>query len=180
MHKRMILLLFSFAFVRVMLAGNGISNAPHADEWGPVSDGCRLSVRMSKTSYRLGDQIVGTVTITNGNERSIVFPVGHKSPALDFLLVLTSEQGKPVPLSKYGESLNEFGGVADITVSSNSSHAVTLPVSVCFQLTTPGVYSLQVAHQYEIQGTKLGGKAISNTTKFEIVPAKAAEPDPGK
>ena len=141
------------------------AGTPEMEAWSPMSHGLQLGARVTYTPLDQG-AIVLQVAVRNAGDKPAV--IGQTKPELDYDLVVTDREGKPVLLTAKGVAMM----AEKKTGTPRSRSAVNVPpdlavmdtyrVNDFYDMTKPGTYSIQVSSMLP------GGDARSKAAPFML------------
>jgi hypothetical protein len=150
---------------------------------GPVYRGLQLSVNPLRKVFPLGDPIRVAVVTTNLTTDPIGLTVIFLDPdqRYDMKFVVTDAHGQRVPFTQLGSILDGMpsavsGNAGGRFISPKGTIEDVIRLNDRFDLGTTGVFYVTVRRLVPGDNNKLVPDLISNTAKFEIVPAGK---DPG-
>ena len=153
------------------------ANLDPEGNWGEPSSGMQMSIRLDKSSYKVGEPVNATIIVRNLDQKPREYRVFYPDER-GFGLNLFA-QGRPAPvLSKIdARATNEFGKVARLPITkvghfwlspaTQQKHEVRL--DRIYDLALPGSYQIMASR--EIDDPDTGGKSLISTkaASFEIV-----------
>jgi hypothetical protein len=136
--------------------------------------GAEVKVVSSSPAPKLLEPIAVEVQLRNLDERPLAF-TARISPDRDFLLLLTDEHDRPVPLTRYGAELYrprsiDVGSAIRLVAKKSEAFRAILPLTRIYDLTQPGKYTLVVeAYPFQRAGP-LQVRLRSDPIQIEIRP----------
>ncbi|OPZ73408.1 MAG: hypothetical protein BWY82_01138 [Verrucomicrobia bacterium ADurb.Bin474] len=114
--------------------------------WGEVHAGFRLSLSIKNHDYERMEPIVAVLVLSNTTDR--VLDTVRTSVKDAFKIRITDAQGNPVPVTRYGDTQlhgRKSSTVAPMGVQPGKTFTEEILVNRLYDLTLPGVYSVEVS-----------------------------------
>jgi len=138
-------------------------------EWGPVKEGCRLSVTAKKTSFGYDQPIALRITLENGSDRTVV--IVQSGILLDYEFDVRLPNDKPAPLTLEGKRQKDrpqFETVSE-RVKPNGTVVKEVPMlNRLYDMTLLGEYKVTVSRRVIEEGGKNSFVVKSNTLKVRV------------
>ena len=162
------------------------SRPAHLDpegNWGEASAGMRMSIRLDKSSYKIGEPVDAAIFMRNLGQEPREYRVIYPDERGFGLSLFAQGRAAPVLSKIDSRATNEFGKVSRLPITkvghfwlspaTQQKHEVRL--DRIYDLTRPGSYLISASR--EIDDPETGGKSLISTkfAAFEIVPGDGPE-----
>ena len=151
---------------------DGKENEDAKEEWGPLSEGCNLSIQVEKNKFNYCQPIILKITLKNSDKTPLMF--ADTGPESDFSIIVKNDEGKIVPLTAYGKKRSDttFPKIiymnVQITLQFKEKREYFLLVNRMHDMSLKGTYSITVKRSGFMREGKRLGEVVSNTIKVEV------------
>ncbi len=166
---------------RIELAKKAKESRPaHLDpegNWGEPSSGMQMSIRLDKSSYKVGESVNATIIVRNLDQKPREYMVLLPLDLGFGLSLFVSGKPVPVPTKSEAREPNAFGkrlsrlimGGRSFGLSPKEQRKHEMCLDWFYDLIQPGSYQIMASR--EIDDPETGGKSLISTTfaTFEIV-----------
>jgi hypothetical protein len=154
----------------ILLSLLGATNANDATQWGPATEGCRISLSFDKTEYDFGESINLSATVQNvGREK---LQVEGNQLRFPYRFEFYGPKSEETPLTLWGQAFmrTHGGSQSQQILSRGETRTDTFPtLNRAYDMTLAGKYSIVV---HRIVPSELDPKAwidvASNTLIIEV------------
>ncbi len=149
---------------------------PILSDFGKISDGWQLTAQLKYAETAAGEPVQLTLMLRNASKGKLVY--GEVSPGFDYFRTLTikDHKGKDVPMTGYGKPWrenNELFKFVSRTLEPGQMVKFTLNLSLVYDLTKPGTYTITVKAPYAYKpGQGVGGEKAdvwANIVQLKVV-----------
>jgi hypothetical protein len=160
----------AFSFEQIEAAKRAKDSRPAEDDpegnWGTVSEGFQLSIRLEKNSFTNGEPISAYMILRNVSDKALRFPVSYGN---DPETKLTLKKGETALLT-HDEALSipRTDSFSLQPMPAGIQCKYTLDLSTIFDLKTNGTYSIQATKKIPNMDQTKRASVDSGTAVFQI------------